>query len=120
MGNFMTRFRIKTVLLGALLLSAAGPVQAGDWNRGPHEEWRRRSHEVPGYDHAPEARGCYWHRQRQYCSRYCYVEVDGRRFCQERQRHAFPQAPHDETILVLPEAGSGMKLGRGRTDTPAK
>ncbi len=46
----------------------------------------------------PEGRGCYWMRQRLYCSRYCYVEVDGRRYCRERSRWAYPQAPYYEDV----------------------
>lgn len=38
-----------------------------------------------------EGMGCYWYRQRQYCGRYCYREVDGRRYCRERAREAYPQ-----------------------------
>ena len=116
----MNRLRIKTAVLSAFLLSAAAPADAGDSNRGPHQEWRRRSHEVPGYDHAPEARGCYWYRQRQYCSRYCYVEVDGRRFCRERQWRAYPQAPLEEPFIISPDTHSRMKLGRGRLDGAVK
>lgn len=40
-----------------------------------------------------EARGCYWFRGRLYCSRYCYTEVNGYRYCQERAWNAVPQAP---------------------------
>jgi hypothetical protein len=38
-----------------------------------------------------EGRGCYWHRGAMTCARYCYLEVDGRRYCQRRSREAFPQ-----------------------------
>ncbi len=48
----------------------------------------------------PEGIGCYWERGRQYCSRYCYVEVDGRRYCRERARDAHAQAPIGETIIL--------------------
>jgi hypothetical protein len=37
--------------------------------------------------------GCYWHRGRHYCNRYCYREVDGYTFCQHRLRAAGSQAP---------------------------
>ena len=37
--------------------------------------------------------GCYWHRGRHYCNRYCYREVDGYTFCQPRLRDAGSQAP---------------------------
>jgi len=37
--------------------------------------------------------GCYWHRGQHYCSRYCYLEVDGYYYCQRRLRDAGSQAP---------------------------
>ncbi len=37
--------------------------------------------------------GCYWFRGNLYCSRYCYYEVDGHRYCQRRARDAVSQAP---------------------------
>ena len=68
-----------------------------------------------GYDeYIPETRGCYWYRQRQFCSRYCYTEVDGRRFCREREREAYPQAPVRDNVTgweVVPS--QPMKLGTG-------
>lgn len=45
---------------------------------------------APGYP--VEAKGCYYRRGREYCGRYCYIEVNGRRYCQERRRDAVPQA----------------------------
>lgn len=38
------------------------------------------------------AEGCYWNRGRRYCSRYCYIEVNGRRYCNPRESEAVPQA----------------------------
>jgi hypothetical protein len=38
-----------------------------------------------------EGVGCVWYRQRLDCSRYCYVEVNGKRYCREREREAYPQ-----------------------------
>lgn len=37
--------------------------------------------------------GCYWYRGQHYCSRYCYMEVDGYHYCQRRLRDAGSQAP---------------------------
>ena len=59
-----------------------------------------RSHYVelaPG-----EARGCYYHRGERYCARYCYWEINGRRYCQVRERDAYPQAglEVDEAVPV--------------------
>ena len=55
-----------------------------------------------------EAVGCYWKLGRRFCSRYCYWEVNGRRYCHERAREAYPQGPPPE-IYFEP-----MKLGAGR------
>jgi hypothetical protein len=52
-----------------------------------------------------EGVGCYWERGRQFCARYCYVEVDGHRFCREREREAFSQAP----LIELPAQIQPMK-----------
>ena len=38
------------------------------------------------------ARGCYFYRGERRCGSYCYVEVNGHRYCQVREREAFPQA----------------------------
>lgn len=35
--------------------------------------------------------GCYYHRGRRFCSRYCYIEVNGLEYCHDRQSEAFPQ-----------------------------
>ncbi len=37
--------------------------------------------------------GCYWFRGHQYCNRYCWREIDGHRYCQQRLRGAGTQAP---------------------------
>lgn len=43
----------------------------------------------------PQADGCYYYRERRYCGRYCYYEINGRRYCQPRQREAYPQAGYE-------------------------
>lgn len=45
------------------------------------------------YDYAPEtqAHGCYYYRGRRYCARYCYWEVNGKRYCRDRLRRAHSQ-----------------------------
>lgn len=35
--------------------------------------------------------GCYYYRGREYCGRYCYYEVNGKRYCNRFERHARPQ-----------------------------
>jgi hypothetical protein len=51
--------------------------------------------EAPYYQIPPatEAGGCYYYRGREYCGRYCYVEFNGKRYCQRFQRDAHPQMP---------------------------
>lgn len=52
------------------------------------------------YETPTEARGCYYYRGRQTCGRYCYIEVDGNRYCRERARDAYPQAPIVEDYVI--------------------
>ena len=40
----------------------------------------------------PQGVGCYWFRGRLNCSRYCYWEIDGYRYCTRRLRDAHSQA----------------------------
>ena len=76
-------------------------------------EWVSRSYrseDRPAFDGEPEGRGCYWYRQREYCGRYCYVEANGRRYCQERERRAYPQAPEpDGYVIIAPRDQHRMK-----------
>lgn len=51
---------------------------------------------------AGEAVGCYWYRQREFCSRYCYYEVNGKRYCHHNQREAHPQALIVDDYLYAP------------------
>lgn len=94
----MRAFLIGLFLLTGIEMAAADSV-------------RRPVYAAPyAYASEPEKVGCYWYRQRETCSRYCYREVDGRRFCQERKREAYPQGVVEETVVW----GDGrMKLGRG-------
>jgi len=41
----------------------------------------------------PQGVGCYWFRGNLNCSRYCYWEIDGYRYCTRRLRDAYSQAP---------------------------
>src|SRR5262245_50061727 len=41
----------------------------------------------------PEGVGCYWYHGQLYCSRYCYWEIDGYRYCHPRLGSAVSQAP---------------------------
>ena len=53
----------------------------------------------------PEARGCYYYRGRRHCGAYCYWEVNGKRYCQRRERDAHSQAPIVEEYTY----GSALK-----------
>ena len=61
-----------------------------------------------------EAKGCYYYRGERHCGSYCYWEVNGRRYCQQREREAFPQAELwiDEPLVEpVPARGrSGQRL----------
>ena len=93
----------------AILSSPLSAAQA----EGPYRAYR--AYAAPEPIVTTEAGGCYWYRQRQYCSRYCYVEVNGQRYCREREREAFPQAPADATVYLDPLGPFRMKLGAGQT-----
>ena len=41
--------------------------------------------------------GCYWVRERLLCSRYCYIEVNNRQYCQPRLHDAVAQGQ----VLVI-------------------
>jgi hypothetical protein len=41
-----------------------------------------------------EGVGCFWHLGHRSCSRYCYWEVDGYRYCTTHERDAHTQAIH--------------------------
>jgi hypothetical protein len=83
----------KTLLIAPVLAVVAGPQEAPAGPRG------ERFVEVP-----IEARGCYYRRGREYCGRYCYIEINGHRYCQERRRDAVPQAGFYELWLPPSDA----------------
>lgn len=62
---------------------------------GAHAESARVSGKDDAFSESNQAplyaRGCYWHRGTRHCSQYCYVEINGRRYCNERERLAVPQ-----------------------------
>jgi hypothetical protein len=78
------------------LLGIAAPALAGG--------------DLAGYERRPagacpmllSAEGCYWNRGERYCSRYCYIEVNGSRYCHQRQSEAVPQAGCDEPDVPEP------------------
>lgn len=74
---------IASILLG-LAVCIPAPA-AGE----EYDSLKDDSHTAQAETHA---HGCYYHRGRRYCARYCYWEVNGKRYCQERRRQAHPQA----------------------------
>lgn len=76
-------------------LSVAAPFAAN----GADFPYRRISPRI--VDLPPtEARGCYYYRGREHCGSYCYWEINGKRYCQQRAREAFSQAgsPHESDV----------------------
>ena len=53
-----------------------------------------------------QADGCYYYRGRRHCGRYCYYEINGLRYCQPREREAYPQAGYEIDDAA---PGPGMK-----------
>ncbi len=53
-----------------------------------------------------QADGCYYYRGRRHCGRYCYYEINGLRYCQQREREAYPQAGYEIDDAA---PGTGMK-----------
>ena len=74
---------LHTALLSLLLITGFASVAAA------HRPYRTERLLLP----PGEARGCYYYRGYRYCGRYCYYEANGMRYCQQRAREAFPQAP---------------------------
>lgn len=89
--------------LGALL--AASTLLPDAAQAGPRGE-------PPGLTFQQGGVGCYWYRGRRHCSRYCYLEVDGIRYCQRRERDAVSQAPFslfEPPFAVEPPRYRGVK-----------
>jgi hypothetical protein len=74
---------------------------------------RRRPSVVWFYEPPLESRGCYWYQQHQFCGRYCYTEIDGRRFCRETPFEAVPQAPGDPIVAWDGRPAYPSRFGTG-------
>ena len=85
-GDYM-----RTVILVSLALFAAISSTTADTIRQPR---------IVDVTPEPEGIGCYWKLGRRFCSRYCYWEVDGRRYCHIREREAYPQGPAPQIVYV--------------------
>lgn len=82
---------------GALFVAASVLLAAPQaFARNPEPLRRAPFYAVP----AGEAVGCYWERGRQHCGSFCYWEVNGRRYCQKRDRLATPQGAFIEDYIL--------------------
>lgn len=80
-----------TFTLAVAATLTAVPASAADFYGGSTKDYGTRA-ERPVGPRATTAHGCYYFRGRRHCSRYCYWEYNGHRYCQERARYAYPQA----------------------------
>ena len=88
---------VAAVLPSVLAVLAATPVAAGDASRPSLKDsavpapLARSSHAPVEFGFYGDQRGCYWRRGDRKCSRYCYWETDGHRYCTDKERYAYPQ-----------------------------
>ncbi|HEX2840996.1 hypothetical protein [Hyphomicrobium sp.] len=92
-----------------LPMFALSVLQAQPATAGPRMDRFSEQRYMAGPVAPLEARGCYYRRGREYCGRYCYIEINGRRYCQERARDAVPQAGIGFFGEPPPEAGYVLK-----------
>lgn len=85
----------RTIRFVVLLLAISVSNEANAGRRGQSGEI------VAVIPDGPEGIGCYWDRERIHCARYCYIEVDGHRFCRERPRDAHSQAPPQDLAPMI-------------------
>jgi hypothetical protein len=70
---------LPALLLPALLLPAAAHEQ---------RPWRTNPVVLAAPVDPVHGVGCYWHRHTVFCSRYCFWQPDGRRYCVRREHDA--------------------------------
>lgn len=87
---------INTSLLAVTVAfaGAATGAAAADLSRhrGVAEDYGHRHRAHHPRPSVTTAHGCYFFRGRRHCSRYCYWEMNGHRYCQRHPRDAYPQA----------------------------
>jgi hypothetical protein len=72
----------------ALLVAWTAPAFAGgEWRGEGGDAYSSGRTEGPPF----YAKGCYWRRGVRYCSLYCYEEINGKRYCNQRESEAVPQ-----------------------------
>jgi hypothetical protein len=86
-------------LLAATLVSLATSAQAGSYGA------------PPALAPVTQGIGCFWYRGVLTCSRYCYWEIDGARYCQRNAREAVSQAP----ALIIDDPASREQPLRRRS-----
>lgn len=82
------------------MIFVSGSAQASDMTIDRRGDRERAAGPAHGPSFWGDQRGCYWRRGTRFCSRYCYWEVDGRRYCHEKERVAHPQG--DPWFLPYP------------------
>lgn len=92
-------------LAGALFVTGAVAFQTCAYAQAPRRHPPVQTFQQGGV-------GCYWYRGRYFCARYCYLEVDGKRYCVERERQAHSQAAErddDDELRQSRRPSSTMK-----------
>jgi hypothetical protein len=74
-----------------VMLAFAGAAQAGGDRRGGSKDGGYAEGFDAGAGLPYYAKACYWHHGVRYCSLYCYVEINGKHYCHERESQAVPQ-----------------------------
>ena len=104
---------VKKVLLSAcvasLLVLFIASAESRPWHR--HHAERYPVVVLPPL----EAKGCYFYRGRRHCGSFCYWEINGKRYCQTREREAVPQAD-----VWIDDAPPVRELPRGRNSQGLK
>lgn len=93
---------IAPIFVSILILSSSA---------GARGEWFGGKDRVAAQKPLLYANGCYWHRGVRYCSSYCYVEINGKRYCNTRESEAFPQG--DPYAAVRPTVQEIYRRPRG-------
>jgi hypothetical protein len=73
------------------LLAFAGAAEAGGEWGGSKDGFYSEGGSFGGNGPLFYAKACYWHRGTRYCRLYCYVEINGKHYCNERESRAVPQ-----------------------------
>jgi hypothetical protein len=93
---------LRKIIAAFLLAGFAGLACASEWVTAARADPRIYYLPPPP---PPQGVGCYFFHGVRYCSRYCYWEVDGFRYCHPRASEAHSQAPYPLAVEVYPAPG---------------